>query len=106
MFRFHVPRSGPETSRVKVSVVSAVAIMHLVGRGDAFGLDLEGRAPSLHQALIRAIQRYYVEELAMSALQSLSVQEIMAKLDRDSSLREVEPSSLEFIRGFEQERSV
>lgn len=80
--------------------------MLLVGRGYAFGLELDGQPPSLRQALILAIQSHYVEEVDMSALQSLSVQEIVARLDRDSSLRKVKPSSLEFIRGLEQERSV
>jgi C-terminal processing protease CtpA/Prc len=91
---------------MKVFVVSALGSVLLTGCGHAFGLELDGQPPSLHQALIRAIQSHYIEEVDISALQSLSVQEIMARLDRDSSLREVEPSSLEFIRGFEQEDSV
>lgn len=106
MFRFHVPHSWPKTSRVKAPFVFALTIMLLVGRGKAFGFDLDGQSPSLHQALIQAIQRHYVEEVNISTLQSLSIREIMATLDRDSSLREVEPSSIEFIRGFEQEGSV
>src|SRR5574337_879314 len=84
----------------------AWSLLFLAGCGHALDVGSDGRAPSLQEALIRAIQSHYVEKVDVAALLPLSVTEIMARLDRDSSLQEVEPSSLEFIRGFEQEGSV
>lgn len=84
----------------------AWSLLFLVGCRHALDFDSDGRGPSLQLALIRAIQSHYVEEMDVGTLLPLSVTEIVARLDRDSSLREVEPPSLAFIRGFELEGSV
>lgn len=84
-------------------ILALVALMECAPVS-AFGSD--EHLPLLQHALIRAIERAYIEEIDVELLEHLSVPQIMARLDRDSSLREVEPSSSEFIRGFEQEGSV
>lgn len=91
---------------MKIVPGCALGFMLLMGCGYALSFGPDGRSPSVQLALIQAIQSHYIEAIDVSALLSLSVPEIMARLDRDSSLREVEPSSLDFIRGFEQEGSV
>ncbi len=91
---------------MKIVPGCALGFMLLMGCGHAPSFGPDERSPSVQLALIRAIQSHYIEVIDVSALLSLSVPEIMARLDRDSSLREVEPSSLDFIRGFEQEGSV
>lgn len=96
--------SGPKW--VKRALGYILALVALMECAPVSAVSPDEHLPSLQHALIRAIQRDYIEAIDVELLEHLSVPQIMAKLDRDSSLREVEPSSLEFIRGFEQESSV
>ncbi len=63
-------------------------------------------AAALKQEMIRAIRDHYAYPVDVAALIDRAVPDILAALDPDSSLQEIEPSSLDFIRGFEREGSV
>jgi hypothetical protein len=66
----------------------------------------ETRKSSLVDKLIYKIKECYYKDIDVSAMVGLSIEEIMAFLDKYSSLKEIKPSSLDFIRGFERDETI
>jgi hypothetical protein len=56
--------------------------------------------------LLRQLHETYLFNVDVSGFERLSVPEIIARLDPDTRLVEIQPMSLDFIRGFEPEGSV
>lgn len=52
------------------------------------------------------IKESYYKEINIKDLVDISMRAVMKSLDRDSSLKKIEPSSLDFIRGFDREETV
>ena len=67
--------------------------------------DETGKSP-LVDKLIYKIKESYYKDIDVSAMVGLSIEEIMASLDKYSSLKKIKPSSLDFIRGFERDETI
>lgn len=74
-------------------------------QGLSYSSDETGKSP-LVDKLIYKIKESYYKDIDVSAMVGLSIEEIMAFLDKYSSLKEVKPSSLDFIRGFERDETI
>jgi len=61
---------------------------------------------SLLKKLIQTIQENYYKEIDIEALENLSIEEVMSYMDKHSLLKEMKPSPLDFIRGFERDRTI
>ncbi|TVM00618.1 MAG: hypothetical protein CV087_13555 [Candidatus Brocadia sp. WS118] len=61
---------------------------------------------SLLKEIVSVIKENYYREIHESELEKLSIEEVMASLDKDSTLKKIEPSSLDFIRGFERDETI
>lgn len=82
------------------------SLLFLMGCQEATFPSQEVELDSLRQELIRRIKEQYAYDVDLEKLNTLSIDEILAALDQDSVLKKVEPPSLDFIRGFQQEGSV
>jgi C-terminal peptidase prc len=80
--------------------VALVVLGSLVGDAQPPASD-QGKAE-----LLRQIRETYLFDIDVSGLEHLSVPEIVARLDLDTSLVERRRVSLDFLRGFEPEGSV
>ena len=60
----------------------------------------------LLEELILRIKDNYYKDINVKELIELSIKNITASLDQYSSLKEVKPSSLDFIRGFKREETI
>ena len=67
--------------------------------------DETGKSP-LADKLLYKIKESYYKDIDVSAMVGLSIEEIMASLDKYSSLKKIKPSSLDFIRGFERDETI
>ncbi|MFQ5714698.1 MAG: S41 family peptidase [Candidatus Scalinduaceae bacterium] len=70
-----------------------------------FSSDEIGESP-LVEKLIYKIKENYYKDIDVREMVGLSIEEIMASLDQYSSLKKIEPSSLDFIRGFDRDDTI
>lgn len=52
------------------------------------------------------IKKNYYEKLDIKKLVDLSIEKILEVLDKDSTLKKIEPSSLDFLRGFDRDKTI
>ena len=52
------------------------------------------------------IKKNYYEKLDIKKLVDLSIEKILEALDKNSTLKKIEPSSLDFIRGFDRDKTI
>ncbi|MDR4507846.1 MAG: S41 family peptidase [Candidatus Brocadiaceae bacterium] len=69
-------------------------------------LSADNEEALLIKKLITTIKKNYYREVEETELMKLSTKGIMSSLDKDSSLKIIQPSSLDFIRGFERDETI
>ncbi len=60
----------------------------------------------LLEDLFYKIQKNYYKDMSIKSMVDISIDAVMKSLDKDSSLKGLKPSSLEFIRGFERDETI
>ncbi|MBM4054789.1 MAG: hypothetical protein FJ264_08990 [Planctomycetes bacterium] len=74
---------------------------------DLLPLAQEDDPPSsFMRKFLTAINENYYQRINAEALKNKSIEEILNSLDKNSSLQKIEPSSLDFIRGFERDETI
>ncbi|OOP55601.1 MAG: hypothetical protein AYP45_13910 [Candidatus Brocadia carolinensis] len=78
----------------------------ILAEEDTNHISSENAELSLLKEMISVIRENYYREMQESELLKLSAEEVMASLDKDSTLKKIQPSSLDFIRGFERDETI